>query len=98
MEVVFEIEKKNLQKVKDVLLKDDIVSRASVFFKEAESFEFDKDVYFCYVSGLEEACKKAEELVKDLGKVSDEKTKEQVIQKIKQEEESAMAGFGDIFG
>ena len=97
MEVVFEIEKKNLQKVKNVLLKDDTVSRASVLFKEAKTFGFDKDVYYCYVSGLEEACEKAKELMKDLGKVSSKKTKEQVVQKIKQEEESAMTGFGDIF-
>ena len=48
MEVVFEVEKSNLSKVKDVLLKDDEISRASVLFKDASSLEIDKNVYFVY--------------------------------------------------
>jgi len=96
MEVVFFVEKKSYARVKDALLKDDIVSRASVVFKEASSLGFDKDGYYCYVSGTEEACNKARELVKDL--VTIPRESKEVIEKIKSEEESAIEGFGGIFG
>jgi len=98
MEVVFKIEKQNLQKVKDVLLKDEVVSKASVTFKESKSLGFEGDYYYCYISGLDEACDKAKELTKDLAEVVDEKNAKEVIEKIKSEEESAMTGFGNIFG
>ena len=99
MEIVFKIKKENLQKVKDVLLKDETVSKASIIFKESKSLGLGEDEYFCYISGLEEACNKAKELVKDLAeKVESIEEEEEVIAKIKEEEESAMTGFGNIFG
>ena len=98
MEVVFKIEKQHLQKAKDVLLKDETVSKASINFKEAKTLGFDNDHYYCYISGLDEACDKAKELTKDLAEVVDEKEAKKIIEKIKSEEESAMTGFGDIFG
>ena len=98
MEVVFKIEKKNLQKVKDFLLKDEIVSRASVTFKESNSLGLKGDHYYCYISGLDEACYKAKELTKDLAEVVNEKDAKEIIEKIKSEEETAMTGFGNIFG
>ena len=98
MEVVFKIKKQNLQKVKDVLLKDETVSKASIMFKESKSLGFEGDCYYCYISGLDEACDKAKKLTKDLVDVVNEKDAEEIIKKIKSEEESAMTGFGDIFG
>ena len=98
MEVVFKIEKQNLQKVKDILLKDELVSKASVIFKESKSLGFEGNYYYCYISGLNEACDKAKELTKDLAEVVDEKDAKKIIEKIKSEEETAMTGFGNIFG
>ncbi len=98
MEIVLKIKRENLQKVKDALLKDDTVSRASVIFKESKSLGFNDDKYLCYISGLEEACKKAKELTKNSAEVASKKEEEDIIKKIKQEEESAMSGFGSIFG
>jgi len=98
MEVVFKIEKQNLQKVKDVLLKDETVSKASITFKESKGLGLDGDHYYCYISGLDEACDKAKELTKDLAEVVNERDSKEIIEKIKSEEESAMTGFGDIFG
>jgi cobyric acid synthase len=97
LEVVYEIEKSNLQKAKGKVLTDDIVGRASILFKEGNALGAGNK-YYCYISGIEEACKKSEELMKDLGKKVDEKTKEQIIKKIKEEEDKAMHGFGGIFG
>jgi len=98
LKIVFEIEKLNLQQVKNILLKDEIVSRASIVFKESKSLGFDKDVFYCYISGLDQACEKARDLLKNIAKQVDEKIQEQIIQKIKQEEDSAITSFGNIFG
>lgn len=95
---MFKIEKKNLQRVKNTALKDEVVSKASILIKEAKSLGLKETVYYCYISGLEEACKKAEELMKDIGEKVSEENKEKIIKLIKQEEESALTGFGDIFG
>lgn len=97
MEVAFKINKENLGRAKDALLKDEVVSRASVLFKEAKSLGMDDSNYYCYVSGLEEACERAKELMKDLGEIVKEGELEMIKKKIKEEEESAMEGFGSIF-
>ena len=98
MEVVFKIKKQNLQKVKDLFLKDDVISRASVVFKEAKSLGFTGDNYYCYISGVNEACEKAKKLINDFGELAKKEEEKKIIDKIKQEEESAMSGFGGIFG
>ncbi|MEM5766189.1 MAG: hypothetical protein QW423_00935 [Candidatus Aenigmatarchaeota archaeon] len=106
MEIVISIEQKNLQKIKDILLKDDIISMASIIFKDAKSLNGKEGIY-CYISGLEEQCKRALEKVKiknektgevvELAKEVEGKEKEEVMRKIKEEEEKAIEGFGGIF-
>lgn len=96
MEVVLSIETKNYQKVREILLKDPVVSLASIQFKDAKSYG-GKDGYYCYISGLENQCKKALELIKDLAKEVKNKEKENVINKIKDEETQATAAFGNLF-
>jgi alpha-D-ribose 1-methylphosphonate 5-triphosphate synthase subunit PhnG len=98
MEIVLKIKKQNFEKVKNIILKDDTVSRASVTFKESKSLGLKDDWYYCYISGLDEACKKVMELTKGLTENINKKEEEEVISKIKKEEEEAMAGFGGIFG
>ena len=96
MEIVLLIETKNYQKVRDILLKDEMVSLASVTFKEG-GFIGKKD-YYCYISGLDEQCKKAVELTKDLAKEVSGKEKDEVINKIKEEEAKAIESMGSLFG
>jgi hypothetical protein len=98
MEIVLKIKKQNFEKVKNVILKDDTVSKASITFKESKSLGLKDDSYYCYISGLDEVCKKAMELTKGLTENINKKEEEEVISKIKKEEEEAMAGFGGIFG
>ena len=96
MEVIMFVGKENYPKLRELLLKDDLVSRASVIFKDATSLGYKKEGYYCYVSGTEESCKKALEISKDLAeKVENE---DEIISKIKEEEKSAIEGFGGIFG
>jgi len=98
MEVVLKIKKQNLQKVKDLFLKDDTISRASVVFKEAKTLGLTGDDYYCYISGIDNACEKAKKSVKDLAEIVKKNDEKKIIEKIKVEEESAMSGFGSIFG
>ena len=91
------IDSRSLQKAKDLLLKDDVVSRASIMWKEAKSFGFSEG-YYIYMSGTEEQVKRAAELAKELLKEVKDKEREEVIRKIKEEQEKALEGFGGIFG
>ncbi len=96
MEIVLHFKSENYAKGKDILLGDDVVGRASFTFKEGSVVG--KDGYFCYLSGTEEQCKRALELIKDLAEEVKDETKSQLINKIKEEEERAISGFGDILG
>lgn len=107
MEIVLHIEADKFAKVKDLLLKDEIVNRASIMFKGAEEFELGKKGYYCYISGVEEQCKRALEVIKEkpesgeeieMAKVLEGEEKEKIINKIKEEEDKAIKGFGGIFG
>ena len=98
MEEILKIKKEDLQRVKEMLLKDEQVSRASIVFKEASGLGFEGEDYYCYLSGPDELIKKAKELVKELSEEVGEKDKKEIIKKIKEEEEKAMTGFGSIFG
>ncbi len=96
MEIVLHFKSENFAKCKDILLTDDIVGRASFTFKEGSIIG--KDGYFCWLSGTEEQCKRALELIKELAEEVKDETKSQLINKIKEEEDKAVSGFGDILG
>lgn len=96
MEIVLHFKSENFAKGKDILLTDDIVGRASLTFKEGSIIN--KEGYYCYLSGTEEQCKRALELVKELAEEVKDATKQQLINKIKEEEDKAIEGFGNILG
>ncbi|MEM5794183.1 MAG: hypothetical protein QXS48_01975 [Candidatus Aenigmatarchaeota archaeon] len=96
MEIVLQVETKDYQKVREILLKDDLVSRASVTFREGKGYG--GEGYFCFIFGSEEQCKKALEVTKELAKEIKDEEKEKLISKIKEEENKALEGFGSIFG
>ena len=106
MEILIYIESKNYQKVSEKLLKDDAVSRISLAFKDAGNFDDSKTGYYCYISGPDEVCRHAISLLKskegemeiELAKEVSGKEKQEVINKIKEEEERAIEGFGNILG
>ena len=96
MEIVLHVASSNMNKLKEVLNKDDIVSRASIIFKQGAII--DKSDYFCMIYGTEEQCARAIEISKDFAKEADKKDAESLAAKLKEEEESAGAGLGGIFG
>jgi hypothetical protein len=102
MEVLLHAEGDNYRKLKDMLLADETVNRASIVFKEAKQFGKEGG-YLCIVTGAEDRCKRALELAKgkEGNKLATEvvgKEKEEILKKIKEEEDKAIEGFGGIFG
>ncbi len=96
MKEVFLVSSEKKNKAELELKKDDLVSRGSITVRTAESLGIKEDGYFIVVDASEEALKRAEEIMKDLGtKYKDGK---KVIEKIDEQESSAMEGFGNILG
>ena len=93
---VFLVSNENKNKALDALKKDDMVSRGSIILRSAPSLEIEEDGFFIIVDGSDESIKKSEELLKDLAKKY--KSKEKVEQKIKEQEDTAIEGFGNILG
>ena len=102
MEVILHTEGKNYRKLKEKLLADETVNRASIVFKDAKQFGKESG-YLCIISGTGDRCERAKELAKDeegnelATEISGEE-KEEILKKIKEEEDKAIEGFGDIFG
>jgi hypothetical protein len=105
MELILHSIEGNYAKLKDRLMMDETVNRASMVFKEAGQFGL-KGGYVIILSGSEDKCKKALELAKEqvggktieLAKEVTGKEKEQILRMLKEEEEKAAEGFGNIFG
>ncbi len=102
MEIILHAEGNNYKKLKEMLLADEIVNRASIVFKDAKQFGRESG-YFCIVKGDEERCKHAVKLAKGEGneelakEVSDDE-KEDILKRMKEEEDKAIEGFGNILG
>lgn len=96
MDVVLQLESKDAQKVKDILNKDDLVSRASITFRDGSLIG--KEGQFCRISGTDEQCRRALEITKDIAKEADEKDAKNFIAKLDEEESKAGEGLGGIFG
>ena len=97
MQVVFFVEKENLNKVKDITKEEPIV-RQSITFRDNKSLGLEKEGNYLLIDGSEEACKVAREKLKDLAIELEGEEKETVINKMKEMENSALEGFGGIFG
>jgi len=94
MDLLFKIGK-NFEEIKQFILSDDVLSRASFVFKESSSLGEKESFYYCLFSGTEEQCNRAKELLKDKAEIVE---KDEIIKKIKEEQEKAAEGFGAIFG
>ena len=96
MREVLEVPSENKSKVEDMLKKDDEVSRGSITVKSASSLDIEEDVYFIIIDASEERIRRAEELVKGLAKPY--KHAKKVLDKIDEQENAAIEGFGNILG
>ena len=95
MELILYVEKGSADKLREILLKDDVVSRANVLFRDAKSLG--KDGYYVRVLGSEEQCKKALELAKDLAEEVSGEEREKVLKMLESEDEEMLSGFSGVF-
>ena len=91
MELILYVEKGSADKLREILLKDDVVSRANVLFRDAKSLG--KDGYYVRVLGSEEQCKKALELAKDLAEEVSGEEREKILKMLESEDEEMLSGF-----
>jgi len=95
LELILYVERGSADKLREILLKDDVVSRANVLFREAKSLG--KDGYYVRVLGSEEQCKKALELAKDLAEEVSGEEREKVLKMLESEDEEMLSGFSGVF-
>ena len=106
MDVVLHVENGDAyKKLKDKLLADETVNRASMVFKDAKLYT-QKAGNLIILSGTEDRLKAALAIAKaektQDGKPAaaelEGKEKEEILRKLKEEEDKAIEGFGGIFG
>ena len=96
MREVFLVAAENKSKAEDLLRRDDEVSRGSITLKSPGSLDMDEEGYFIIIDASDERIKKAEHLLHGLAtKYSHQ---EKVLEKIDEQENSAIEGFGSILG
>ncbi|MEM3573975.1 MAG: hypothetical protein QXJ62_07120 [Nitrososphaeria archaeon] len=96
MELVLYVDQKNFEKLKQKLFGDNIVSRANILTHEAQSFG--KVGFYIRILGDEGQCKRALDLSKDLGEEVKGEERDKVLEKLSEEGEKSLEGFGGIFG
>jgi hypothetical protein len=95
--IIFEVKSDEVGKINKII-KDDIVSRQSIFTRDSNSLNMKGDLSFLKIEGSKEGLKRAEELAKELNlkKINEKKAKE-INDIIKEQEDSAASGMGMIF-
>lgn len=96
MKLVFFVEKEKLESVKNSLSKDPF-SRHSATIRDAEILESERKGNFILFEGSEKVCKDLKEELEGLAEELKGEKKSEIMEKIQEEEESAMKGFGGIF-
>lgn len=96
MKEVFLVSSENKDKAEQLLRSNDIVSRQSITVRSAPHLDVDEEGYFIIIDGSEEAIKMAHGLLDELASKYEHKDK--VIAKVKEQEDKAIEGFGDILG
>lgn len=95
MEILLYAEKEAAEKLVNLLLKDDVVSRGNVISRDAEIMG--KSGVYVRVAGSEEQCKRALEISKDLAVEVTGEEREKVLEILRSEDEKMLSGFSGIF-
>jgi hypothetical protein len=97
MEWITLVKRENVRKAEEILRHDfDLAAKQSITIKDSKTLGFKEEGSFFYIKGSDEGVKKCKELIKEFAQETKEADK--VKKKIHEEEESAAAGMGGIFG
>lgn len=94
---IYLIAGEKLETIRQALMSDEIASRANLVFKDAKLLT-GKDGYYIRVIGTEEQLRRIKEIIGEAAKEIEDQEKEEVLKKLKEEDENALAGFGSLFG
>jgi hypothetical protein len=94
---IFSVEKQKIGRI-DPTVKDDVISRQSIFVRDANALGLDEDTRYVIIEGNPEALKRAEELFSDFAKQLKGEDGQKIYQAFKVTEEDASSGMGMIFG
>lgn len=94
MKEVFFVSNENKNKALEILKKDEILSRGSIITRSASNLGIEKEGYFIIIDVKD--VERAKELLKNIAEPYEKR--DEIISKIKKEEENAIQGFGSIFG
>ncbi len=97
MDAVYFIPRKDFSEIEQALLKDDLISRQSLTFRNAANFGSKEDAICFRISGSDEALFKAKELIGGKGKPIEGSEKDKILKQISDEEDAVAQGFGSIF-
>ena len=92
MREVFELKPANLSKAQELLGKDDLTSRQSMYVRTAVSLSIKSDNTYIILDGSADALKKADELLKSLATKA--KNKDEILKKFDAIENASAEGFG----
>ncbi len=98
MKLLFYLEKDKYSKVNDLLLKNDMMARQSINFRESSTLGSKESGYYLELDCSDEAIPISKELLKEFAKEITGQEKEKILKTIQEQEETANAGFGAIFG
>ena len=94
---IFELKKED-ERIIEEIKKDELVSRQSIWTRDAKSLDREGNSIFLKIEGSEKAIKKAEEILVGKAKKLEGKEMEEVNIKFVEDEEKASEGMGFIFG
>ena len=92
MREVFELKPANLSKAQELLGKDDLTSRQSIYVRTAGSLNVKSDNTYLIMDGNADALKKAEALLSGLATKA--KNKDEILKKFDEIENASAEGFG----
>lgn len=98
MKIVFKITNDRRAEVENLIRTDEVINRQSITIRAAESLGISglENCYIMIIEGSEQSIERAKDLLKEKAEIVQESQK--ILDKIKEEEDNAVCGFGSIFG
>lgn len=98
MEMIFFVAKDKYPVLNREIMSDELVNRQSVSFRDNVSLGMEKEGYYLYINGSDEAIVKAEEIIGDKAEKLSGDEFDKVLKLINEQENAQAEGFGAIFG
>ena len=102
MDRLYECDLKDKNELNKILESDpyskDSISRIGYVIKDGSALDADKDKVYIYISAPEDKVKIADQKLKEIAKIVEGENADKIIKHIKDEQNNAATGFGNIFG